>query len=232
MLTVDFATQTTQWALRDGGEVPLHLVADGAQLWALLPDGISGIAANRLLKLAPTLAAAQVLSRAEMQPVRTAVEALGWDWKSTLISPLSPHTGRITLFNAADPASELAELDWSPSRKHVSRLLAARPALDADVEFAALTPDAQKVRMQGLLTALGWPDAQVDELRSVSGSGEVTYTYSLKKDCPEGCAPGEFGLWQGEHVLSRSTPRPTSCRPTRWRSTMSSASRSRRLPQR
>ena len=201
VLTVDFATASTTWALRDGGEVPLQLVGDGAQLWALLPDGISGIGAPKLLKLAPSLAAAQVLPREQIAPLRTAIEALGWEWKSTLISPLSPHTGRITLFNAADPASELAELDWSTSRKHVSRLLAARPSMDSDAQFAALAPEEQKLKMQELLTALGWPDAVIDELRSVSGNGEVTYTYTLRKDCPEGCAPGEFGLWQGDSVL-------------------------------
>jgi hypothetical protein len=201
VITVDLASHSTTWALRDGGEVPLQLVGDGAQLWTLLPDGISGVGAGQLLRLAPTLAAAQVLPREQIEPLRTAVEALGWDWKSTLISPLSPHSGRITLFNAADPASELAELDWSTSRNHVSRLLAARPALDMDTQFAALTPDEQKVKMQELLTALGWPEAQIDELRSVAGNGEVTYTYTLKKECAEGCAPGEFGLWQGDSVL-------------------------------
>jgi hypothetical protein len=201
VLTVNFASASTTWALRDGGEVPMQLVGDGAQLWALLPDGISGIAASQLLKIGPSLAAAQVLPRDQMDAVRTAVEALGWDWKSTVISPLSPHSGRITLFNAADPASDLAELDWSSSRKHVSRLLAARPASDTDAQFAALPAEQQKVKMQELLAALGWPDAQVDELRSVSGKDEVTYTYKLKKDCPEGCTPGEFSLWKGDSML-------------------------------
>nr|MDQ3023673.1 hypothetical protein [bacterium] len=201
VLLADCGAGKSSWALRNGGDVQLHLLAGGAQLWAILPDGIAGILASKLVRLGPQLTASKVLPREQLQPVRRAVEALGWDWKSTVISPLSANVGRFTLFESADPGSQLAELDWSPSRKHVCRLLAARDSGSSDAEFARLTPEQQRLRMGELLTALGWPTAVVDEARTLSTEIESAFTYTLQPAAQPGYSAGEFSLWQGDSVL-------------------------------
>jgi hypothetical protein len=108
------------------------------------------------------------------------------------------------LFNASDPGSELAELDWSPSRKHVSRLLCARAADDNDKQFATLPPNEQKQKLVALLTALGWPNARLDEAASTAGldeMGGLTYAFTLSPSVAPGCSTGQFSLLQQDSVL-------------------------------
>ena len=136
-------------------------------------DGITGIPANKLVTLGPQLAVAQVLPREQIAPVRHRRRGPGLGLAVDDDLAAGTEHGPPTLFNAADPGSELAEFDWSPSRKHVCRLLAARSALDGDTDFAALTLKRSAEKVTTLLTALGWPTATLDEARSVSNANEI-----------------------------------------------------------
>ena len=196
VLSVDLSSGKQSWALRDSGDVQLHLVGDGSMLWAVLPDGIRSIGTNKLVSLSQSMLASEALPGKQAKAVRTAVEALGWDWKTTVISPLSASLGRYTLFDSADPASELAELDWSPSRMHVSRLLVARQPSKDDAALATKSADVQRQQAQALLAALGWPQAKLDTGNSVSGPQGTQLTYTLDPQPKEGCSAGEFTLWQ------------------------------------
>lgn len=207
-LALDFAAGRAYWPLRQGGDIPLHLVG-GQLLWAVTDEGIIGITTHELLELAPQLAANQVLNREQSQRLRPVVEALGWRWSSVQVSPLMGESRRLTLFNAADISSEVAELDWSAARGHVSRLLIVRRPTETDRTLAS--PEATRE----LLATLGWSNA----VQQTPGDGAepsdaadefvAEQVWSLDGNVVPPASPGEFRVWVSDDSTLLSLDAPT-----------------------
>jgi hypothetical protein len=210
VVLADLAKQQLSWLLRQGGEVPLYLLPAARQLWAAVPDGIVGIGLDDLVKLAPGLSAAQALSKEQIAELKPAVEALGWDWPATQLSPLMAQTGRLTLFDTADASASFAEFDWSMSAQHASRLLIARAPQDDDL--AMLGQDMSEVDQycRGLLATLGWSAAVRDETRGTQSPSELQVIYQLQPELKAPLSPGEFELWINDQAVTMSLTAATS----------------------
>jgi hypothetical protein len=202
----DLANDTLSWPLRSGGDTPLYLVGGGREVWAVMPDEIAGIGTDELLSLSPSLAASQVLPREDLQLVSEVVDALGWNLPDVQVSPLIGRTGRLTLFNTADADSEWAELDWSASRKHVSRLMLARGVSEAD---APLRDEATgEAQLKQLLALMGWPEAALLS-PAVNIEGDMQAIYALSPAPVPGGSQGEFRLWINDEATVMTLEAPT-----------------------
>lgn len=191
----DFSKHSLGWLLRQGGDIPLKLVPQARELWAVLPDSIVGIALNDLAKLAPKLLAAQVLTAEQAALLKPAAQALNWDWPAVQLSPLLARTGRLTLFNALDQDASWAEFDWALSANHASRLLIARAPTAQELRLREQAPEQIDTYCHALLTALGWPEAQRDMARGSQDALELQYFYQLLPSAQPPLSTGEFRLW-------------------------------------
>lgn len=182
------------WLLRQSGAAQLQLLP-GGQVWAFVPDGIIGIEGDDLIRLAPKLAAGEVLTREQLAQVKPAAEALRWQWDDVQLSPLVHEAGQLTFFNAGEVDADWAEFDWDLSAHLVSRLLIARRPAAADLKLQGLSDAQLDEQVLAMLTALGWPEAAREAERGAHGDDELNAFYRLS---PEGAADGdagEFQLW-------------------------------------
>ncbi|GEM_PF-2464690 len=179
------------WLLRQGGAAQLQLLP-GGQVWAFVPDGIIGIEGDDLIRLAPKLAAEQVLTREQLALIKPAAEALRWQWDDVQLSPLVHEPGQLTLFNAGQVDADWAEFDWDLSRELVSRLLIARRPEPGDLKLPGLSDAQLDEQVLALLSALGWPDAAREAERGTHGADELNAFYRLRPADGEAC---EFQLW-------------------------------------
>jgi hypothetical protein len=182
------------WLLRHGGDSPLFLLADGEQLWTAVDEGLYGISAAGLRQQSPNLAAAQALPRSQALPARSAVEALGWDWAATQISPLAGLHGKLTLFDSGDPNSSWAEMDWSAQGRRAERVMVVRTPRQADSSLRLADDAALEQSCRTLLEALGWPDAQLSAQGIARDEFNLQASFELA-EAGNGASAGEFSIW-------------------------------------
>lgn len=184
-----------RWLLRHGGDAPLFLA--GGQLWAGLPGGVYRIPADELIKQAPQLAAAQTLPREQVRPLRKACAALGWDWGTVQVSPLAGFEGRLVLFDSAGRDASTAELQWDAKGLRATHVLVARLPGEADSALLKAPAADIEAACTGMLSALGWPGAQLDSSGVVQDEYSAAASYSLDAAQPES---GSFSLWVTDSV--------------------------------
>jgi hypothetical protein len=184
-------TGELSWLLRQSGAAQLQLLP-GGQVWAFVPDGIIGIEGDDLIRLAPKLAAEQVLTREQLAQIKPVAEALRWRLDDVQLSPLVHEAGRLTFFNAGEVDADWAEFDWDLSRELVSRLLIARQPESAELKLLGLSDAQLDEQVLAMLSALGWPEAAREAGRGKHNDEELNAFYRLS---PEGEAIGEFQLW-------------------------------------
>lgn len=189
----DLEAGSLTWPLRVRDDIPLFLLPNAGQVWAMLPDAIVGIGLDELVELGPKLAADRVIDEDLESKLRPAVEAMGWKWPEIQVSPLMSQTGKLTLFDTSDPKSTWSQLDWAANKGRATSMLIARVPTITDLGILEMSEGGIDTWCRANLRALGWPQAELAS--SNLDKHEAHFTYKLVPSAKPPLTSGEFQVW-------------------------------------